>query len=95
MADQPNLDPARTTLLVMDYEVGLVRGLPDAQALIERVDTTTDGVRAGSRRSARDLGLVGGVRIPQVITRGDGLRGPEMPVAQPDSLKVRVRSVPH
>ena len=46
MVDKPNLDPARTALLVMDYQVGLLRGLPDAQALLERVNTAVGDVRA-------------------------------------------------
>jgi nicotinamidase-related amidase len=46
MTDQPNLDPARTALLVMDYQVGLVHRLPDAQALLDRVDAAVADVRA-------------------------------------------------
>jgi len=32
-----NLDPTRTALLVMDYQVGLLNRLPDAEALLDRV----------------------------------------------------------
>ena len=56
MTDQLNLDPARTALLVMDYQVGLVHHLPDAQALLERVDTAVTDVRARG-------GHVGWVRV--------------------------------
>jgi hypothetical protein len=46
MTDQPNLDPARTAPLVMDYQVGLVQHLPGARALLERVNTAVTDVRA-------------------------------------------------
>jgi nicotinamidase-related amidase len=39
-------DPARTALLVMDYQAGLVNRLPDAEALLERADTAVADVRA-------------------------------------------------
>lgn len=45
MTNQLGLDPTRTALLVMDYQVGLVHRLPDAQALLERVDTAVADVR--------------------------------------------------
>jgi nicotinamidase-related amidase len=46
MTDQLNVDPARTALLVMDYQVGLLHRLPDAQALLDRVDAAVTAVRA-------------------------------------------------
>ena len=46
MTDQLKLDPARTALLVMDYQVGLVHRLPDAGALLDRVDAAIADVRA-------------------------------------------------
>lgn len=46
MNDQPDLDPARTALLVMDYQVGVLHWLPDAPALLARVDTAVAAVRA-------------------------------------------------
>jgi nicotinamidase-related amidase len=45
MTDRPGLDP-RTALLVMDYQVGLLRRLPDAQGLLEGVHTAVTNVRA-------------------------------------------------
>lgn len=56
MTDQPSLDPTRTALLVMDYQVGLVQLLPDAQALLERVDAAIADVRARG-------GHIGWVRV--------------------------------
>jgi hypothetical protein len=35
MTDELMLDPARTTLLVTDYQVGLMHRLPDAPALLD------------------------------------------------------------
>jgi len=32
-----NLDPTRTALLLMEYQVGLLSRLPDAEALLDRV----------------------------------------------------------
>jgi nicotinamidase-related amidase len=46
MIDEFILDPARTTLLIMDYQVGLIDRLPDAQALLERANTAITDVRA-------------------------------------------------
>jgi nicotinamidase-related amidase/predicted MFS family arabinose efflux permease len=40
------LDPSRTALLVMDYQVGLVGRLPDAPALLDRVNAAVDDVRS-------------------------------------------------
>ena len=56
MTDQLQLDPARTALLVMDYQVALVDRLPDAEALLERVNTAIADVRARG-------GHVGWVRV--------------------------------
>lgn len=56
MTDQPLLDPQRTALLVMDYQVGLLQRLPQADELIERVNTTIADVRAHG-------GHVGWVRV--------------------------------
>lgn len=50
------LDPARTALLVMDYQVGIVELLPDAHALLERAATAIDEIRARG-------GHVGWVRV--------------------------------
>lgn len=46
MTDRPGLGPARTALLVMDYQVGLLHRLPDAQGLLEGVHTAVTNVRA-------------------------------------------------
>lgn len=56
MTDQPSLDPARTALLVMDYQVGLVSRLPDAPALLDRVNLAVADVRARG-------GHIGWVRV--------------------------------
>jgi nicotinamidase-related amidase len=56
MTDLPNLEPTRTALLVMDYQVGLVHRLPDAPALLDRVNTAVADVRARG-------GHVGWVRV--------------------------------
>jgi nicotinamidase-related amidase len=56
VTEQPPLDPTRTALLVMDYQVGLVDRLPDAQALLERVEATVAEVRARG-------GHIGWVRV--------------------------------
>lgn len=56
MTDLPNLEPTRTALLVMDYQVGLVHRLPGAPALLDRVNTAVAGVRAHG-------GHVGWVRV--------------------------------
>jgi nicotinamidase-related amidase len=45
MTDQLKLDPAHTALIVMDYQVGLLDLLPDAQALLERVNAAVTEVR--------------------------------------------------
>lgn len=56
MTDQHSLDPARTVLLVMDYQVGIVAGVPHADDLLGRVDAAV--------RTARDRGAhVGWVRV--------------------------------
>jgi nicotinamidase-related amidase len=44
--DQPDIDPAGTALLVMDFQVGLVDRVADAGALLERVNTAVADVRA-------------------------------------------------
>jgi nicotinamidase-related amidase len=46
VTDQLHLDPTRTALLVMDYQVGLLDRLPAAEALLERVGTAVADVRA-------------------------------------------------
>lgn len=56
MPDQLDLDPARTALLVMDYQVGLVDRLPEADALLERAETAIEAVRARG-------GHIGWVRV--------------------------------
>lgn len=56
MTDQLQLDPTSTALLVMDYQVALVDRLPDAEALLERVNTAIADVRARG-------GHVGWVRV--------------------------------
>ncbi len=56
MTDALDLDPARTALLVMDYQAGLVHRLPDAAALLGRVDVALADVRARG-------GHVGWVRV--------------------------------
>jgi nicotinamidase-related amidase len=64
MIDEPVLDPARTALLIMDYQVGLLHRLPDAQALLKRVNAristlilagiSTSGVALSTVREAMD-----------------------------------------
>jgi nicotinamidase-related amidase len=56
VTDQPPLDPTRTVLLVMDYQVGLVGRLPDADALLERMAATVADVRTRG-------GHIGWVRV--------------------------------
>jgi nicotinamidase-related amidase len=56
MTDQVNLDPTRTALLVMDYQVGLVHHMPGAQALLDRVEAAVADVRARG-------GHIGWVRV--------------------------------
>ena len=50
------LDPARTALLVMDYQLGILGRLPDADALVARTAEAIDLVR-------RAGGTVGYVRV--------------------------------
>jgi nicotinamidase-related amidase len=57
VADQhTTLDPARTALLVMDYQEGIVSRLPDPGPLLDRVTTAIDDVRERG-------GHVGWVRV--------------------------------
>lgn len=56
MTDQLALDPSHTALLVMDYQHGIVSQLPDADALLKRVDAVIADVRARG-------GHVGWVRV--------------------------------
>jgi nicotinamidase-related amidase len=56
MTDQLQLDPARTALLVMDYQPGIVQRLPDADALLDRAEAAIADVRARG-------GHVGWVRV--------------------------------
>lgn len=46
MTDRPTIDPTSSALLVMDYQVGLVDRLPDAGALLRRVDAAVAELRA-------------------------------------------------
>lgn len=46
MTDQLHLDPTRAALLVMDYQVGLVHRIPEAEALLHRVDAAIADVRS-------------------------------------------------
>jgi nicotinamidase-related amidase len=53
--DAPSIDPARTALLVMDYQTAIVGNLPDAEQLLPRVARAIDTARsfagvAASRR---------------------------------------------
>jgi nicotinamidase-related amidase len=45
VTEQFDIDPTRSALLVMDYQVGLVRRIPDADALLERVNAAVADVR--------------------------------------------------
>jgi nicotinamidase-related amidase len=45
VTDHLDLDPSRTALLVMDYQVGLVHRLPDPDALLARVNAAIADVR--------------------------------------------------
>ncbi|HZZ46725.1 MAG TPA: cysteine hydrolase [Pseudonocardia sp.] len=56
MTDQLDLEPSRTALLVMDYQVGLVDRLPQAPALLARVETAVSDVRGRG-------GHIGWVRV--------------------------------
>jgi nicotinamidase-related amidase len=56
LSPSSGLDPARTALLVMDYQAGLVARLPDADALIERVNVAISDVRSRG-------GQIGWVRV--------------------------------
>lgn len=56
MPDQPTLDPQHTALLVMDYQNGIVRQLPDTEPLVARVATAINTTRAHG-------GQVGWVRV--------------------------------
>jgi nicotinamidase-related amidase len=44
--DTPPIEPARTALLVMDYQQGIVERVPDADALLERMQTAIDLARS-------------------------------------------------
>lgn len=46
MSDTPKLDPARTALLLMDYQPGIVERVPEPEALIERAQTALAAARA-------------------------------------------------
>jgi nicotinamidase-related amidase len=55
MTDSPSpIDPARTALLVMDYQAGILARLPEAEALLARAAEAIDIVR----RSGGHLGYV-------------------------------------
>jgi nicotinamidase-related amidase len=56
MADPATLDPARTALLAMDYQAGIVGRIPGADALLTTVDAVTGTLRARG-------GHVGWVRV--------------------------------
>jgi nicotinamidase-related amidase len=48
MTDSPSpIDPARTALLVMDYQAGILARLPEAESLLERTAEAIDIVRRG------------------------------------------------
>jgi hypothetical protein len=53
MTDRPGLDAACTALLVMDYQLGLLHRLPDAQGLLEGVHAAVTNVRANGGHVAR------------------------------------------
>ena len=42
----PNVDPARTILLVMDYQSAIIRSIPDSGALLDRVATLVAATRS-------------------------------------------------
>ena len=69
------LDPARTALLVMDYQVGIVEQLPDAHALLERVAAAVGGIRERG-------GHVGWVRV--------GFDDKDFEAMQPESVMARL-----
>lgn len=74
MSDQLNLDPARTALLVMDYQVGLLGRLPEADALLGRAQTAIEAVRArgghiGWVRVAFDDADIDGIPPSSVMAR--------------------------
>jgi nicotinamidase-related amidase len=46
MTERLPLDPTRAALLVMDYQVGLVHRIPDADALLRRVSAAIADVRS-------------------------------------------------
>ncbi|WP_399895406.1 cysteine hydrolase family protein [Streptomyces sp. BBFR51] len=46
MPDQPFLDARRTSLLVLDYQHGIVQQLSDADGLLNRVNAAIAGVRS-------------------------------------------------
>jgi nicotinamidase-related amidase len=66
MSDELILDPADTTMLVMDYQVGLLHRLPDAQALLDRVNSAITNVRANGAH-------VGWVRVAFTAAEFDAI----------------------
>jgi nicotinamidase-related amidase len=56
MTDSSPIDPARTALLVMDYQAGILARLPEAESLLTRTAAAIDIVR-------RSGGLLGYVRV--------------------------------
>ncbi len=72
-----NFDWSRTALLVMDYQVALVDRLPDAEALLERVNAAIAEVRARG-------GHVGWVRV--------GFTDSDLAAIPPTSTMARVAS---
>ncbi|MBK3567721.1 cysteine hydrolase family protein [Streptomyces sp. MBT62] len=64
----PTIDPARTALLVMDFQNGIVPAVPDSDALVERVKDSIADVRAAG-------GTIGYVRV--AFTEDDWTAVPE------------------
>ena len=64
----PTIDPARTALLVMDFQNGIVPAVPDSDALVERVKDSIADVRAAG-------GTIGYVRV--AFTEADWTAVPE------------------
>ncbi|MGX9884622.1 cysteine hydrolase family protein [Streptomyces sp. NPDC002276] len=64
----PTIDPARTALLVMDFQNGIVPAAPDSDALVERVKDSIADVRAAG-------GTIGYVRV--AFTEDDWAAVPE------------------
>lgn len=66
MSEQLQLDPRRTALLVMDYQVGLLHRVPDVGNLLDRVNTAIGEVRARG-------GHIGWVRVGFADADFDGI----------------------